>query len=280
MPNLKELEVGAMFWATPDPVAAIEEAKSLGVRCGQLGIPGDLPLQGAAAAWKAALDSGEFTVITAFCAYTGESYADIPTVEATVGFIPRATRAEREARTIEVSDFAAAAGIGGLGCHAGFVPEDPADPDYIAVRDLIRRICDHAAGHGQSFALETGQEPADQLLKFFEDVDRGNLGINFDPANLILYGTGDPIQALGLLGQHVISVHAKDGSWPPKDAPKALGIEMPLGQGAVGMEQFLAKLKQVGFTGPLNVEREIENRTQKLKDMKMGVALLRRLLGE
>ena len=117
-------------------------------------------------------------------------------------------------------------------------------------------------------------------MKFLEDVDRGNLGINFDPANLILYGTGDPIQALGLLGQHVISVHAKDGSWPPTDAPKALGIEMPLGQGAVGMEQFLAKLKQVGFTGPLNVEREIENRTQKLKDMKMGVALLRRLLGE
>lgn len=269
-----------MFWATPDPVAAIAEAKSLGVRCGQLGIPGDLPLRGAAGAWKAALDSEEFTVITAFCAYTGESYADIPTVEATVGFIPRATRAEREARTIEVSDFAAAAGIGGLGCHAGFVPEDPGHPDYIAVRDLIRRICDHAAGHGQTFALETGQEPADQMLKFFEDVDRGNLGINFDPANMILYGTGDPIQALGLLGQHVISVHAKDGSWPPKDAPKALGIEMPLGQGAVGMEQFLAKLKQVGFTGPLNVEREIENRTQKLEDMKMGVALLRRLLGE
>jgi len=76
----------------------------------------------------------------------------------------------------------------------------------------------------------------------------------------------------------VISVHAKDGSWPPKDSPKALGVEMPLGQGAVGMERFLAKLKHVGFTGPLNVEREIENRTQKLEDMKMGVALLRRLL--
>ncbi len=278
MPNLRTLEPGVMFWATPDPIAAIREAKSLGVRCGQLGIPGDLPLQGAAALWKAALESEQFTVITAFCGYTGESYADIPTVEATVGFIPRATRAEREARTIEVSDFAAAAGIGGLACHAGFVPENPADPDYIAVRDMIRRICDHAAGHGQTFALETGQEPADQLLKFFEDVHRSNLGINFDPANMILYGTGDPIQALGLLGRHVISVHAKDGSWPPKGSPKALGIEMPLGQGAVGMDLFLAKLKEVGFTGPLNVEREIEDRAQKLKDMKMGVALLRRLV--
>jgi len=278
MPNLKELEVGAMFWATADPVAAIREAKSLGVRCGQLGIPGDLALQGTAAAWKTALASEKFTVITAFCAYTGESYADIPAVEATVGYIPRSTRAEREARTIEVSDFAAEVGIGGLGCHAGFIPGDHTNPDYIAVRDLIRRVCDHAAGHGQTFALETGQEPAVQLLHFLEDVDRGNLGINFDPANMILYGTGDPIEALGLLGKHVISVHAKDGAWPPRDTPAALGVEMPLGKGAVGMERFLAKLKQVGFTGPLNVEREIEDHAQKLADMKAGVALLRGLL--
>ena len=139
MPNLNDLEVGAMFWATPDPLAAIREAKSLGVRCGQLGIPGDLPLRGSAAAWKTALKDEGFTVVTAFCAYNGESYADVPTVEKTVGFIPRATREEREARTIEVSDFAAAIGVGSIGCHAGFVPEDSNHPDYIAVRDLIRR---------------------------------------------------------------------------------------------------------------------------------------------
>jgi sugar phosphate isomerase/epimerase len=279
MPDLKELEVGAMFWATPDPLGAIREAKSLGVRCGQLGIPGDLPLEGAAGPWKAALKAEDFTLVTAFCAYTGESYADIPTVENTVGFMPPATRKEREARTKEVSDFAAAIGVRSIACHVGFVPHDTSDPEYTAVRDLVRRICDHAAGHGQTFALETGQEPADALLSFLKDVDRGNLGINFDPANMILYGTGDPIQALGLLGTHVISVHAKDGTWPPKGAPTALGTEMPLGQGAVGMEQFFGKLKEIGFTGPLNVEREIEDRKQKLEDMKMGVDLLNRLRG-
>jgi len=192
MQNLNKLEVGAMFWATADPLATIRETKSLGVRCGQLGVPGDLPLTGTAAAWKAALKAEDFTVITAFCAYTGESYADIPTVEKTVGFIPLATRDEREKRTIEVSDFAAAVGIRGIGCHVGFVPEDPSHPEYIAVRDLVRRICDHAASHGQTFALETGQEPAEALLKFFKDVDRGNLGINFDPANMILYGPAIP----------------------------------------------------------------------------------------
>src|SRR6185295_18507714 len=172
MPNLKQLEVGAMFWATPDPLAAIREAKSLGVRCGQLGVPGDLPIEGAAAAWKQALKAEDFTVITAFCAYTGESYADIPTVSQTVGFIPPFTRAEREARTLAVSDFASAIGVRSIGCHVGFVPEDATDPEYIAVRDLVRRICDHAASYGQTFAFETGQEPAENLLKFLKDVDR------------------------------------------------------------------------------------------------------------
>ena len=59
-----------------------------------------------------------------------------------------------------MSDFAAALGVKSIACHVGFVPEDPASPDYIEVRDLVRRICDHAASNGQTFALETGQEPA------------------------------------------------------------------------------------------------------------------------
>ena len=80
------------------------------------------------------------------------------------------------------------------------MPEDAQHPDYVAVRDVVRRVCDHAARHGQSFALETGQEPAEVLLRFIRDVDRPNLGINFDPANLILYGSGEPIAGVGDAG--------------------------------------------------------------------------------
>lgn len=279
MPVLKELEVGVMFWAGQDPVETIREVKSLGVRCGQLGVPGEMSLEGAAEAWKRALQQEEFQVVTAFCSYTGESYTDIPTVKDTVGFVPPATRAEREQRTKDVSHFAAAAGIRSIACHVGFVPEEAHDPEYVAVRDLVRRLSDHAAHHGQTFALETGQEPADALLKFFADVDRPNLGINFDPANLILYGTGDPIQALGLLGSHILTVHAKDGAWPPKNATSTLGIEKPLGQGAVGMEQFIAKLRQIGYTGTLHVEREgAAGPQERLADIRMGVALLNKLI--
>lgn len=264
-----------MFWADRDHIA---EIKGLGVRCGQLGIPGSMDLTTTAAAdWRAALEEQDFTLVTVFAAYNGESYADIPTVERTVGFIPRASREEREHRTLQVSDFAAALEVKSIACHVGFVPHDTAHPDYIAVRALVRRIADHAANHGQTFALETGQEPAPVLLHFLKDCERTNLGINFDPANMILYGTGDPIEALGVLGPHLLSVHCKDGDWPDKNSPGALGTEKPLGQGAVGMERFIAKLKEVGFKGPLNIEREAENQEQRIADMKMAVALLGKL---
>ncbi|HOL73655.1 MAG TPA: sugar phosphate isomerase/epimerase family protein [Bryobacteraceae bacterium] len=276
MQAVAEREVGLMFWAGGDPRETLCEVKSLGIRCGQLGVPGDMKLdEAAAAAWKEALAAEEFRLATVFAAYSGESYADIETVQKTVGFIPRATREERERRTYAVSDFAAALGVGSIACHIGFVPEDPANEDYQAVREMVRRVCDYAARHGQTFALETGQEPAHVLMRFLKDVDRPNLRVNFDPANMILYGTGDPIEALDVLGPVVISVHCKDGDWPAK--PGLLGVEKPLGQGSVGIERFIAKLKEIGYRGQLNIERETEDRAARLEDIRSAVALLNKL---
>ncbi|MBK9167371.1 MAG: sugar phosphate isomerase/epimerase [Bryobacterales bacterium] len=270
-----------MFWAGRGAIEVVRELKALGVRCGQMGIPGGMELTPAVAAdWKSALELGQFAVVTVFAAFNGEDYADAPTVARTVGFIPEATRAEREERMLAVSDFAAALGVGSIATHIGFVPEDESHPDYVAVRDLVRRVCDHAARHNQTFALETGQEPAPVLLRFFEDVARENLGINFDPANMIMYGTGDPIEALDVLQKHVISVHCKDGDWPAKGVEGALGVEYPLGEGKVGMERFLRKLKQIGYTGPLNIEREAEDSFVRLRDIRLGVELLERLRGQ
>ncbi len=277
MQILRDMEIGVMFWAGHDPGETLRELKSLGVRCGQMGIPGDMPLEGAAAAWRRALESEPFTIVTVFAAYSGESYADIPTVQRTVGFVPPATRAERELRTFAVSDFAAELGVPGIATHIGFVPEDRLSEDYLAVREVVRRVCDHAARHGQTFALETGQEPADALLDFLLAANRDNLHLNFDPANMILYGTGDPIAALGTLAQHVVTVHCKDGDWPPKGSPGALGEEKPLGQGSVGVERFIAKLKDIHYKGPLTIEREAHDPVQRLRDIQMGIRLLQRL---
>jgi sugar phosphate isomerase/epimerase len=270
MQHLTPLEPGVVFWGERDNLA---EIRSLGVRCGQLVTPGGMPLnRSTAEPWKA----DDFTLVAVFAAYEGEDYADIPTVQRTVGFVPPATRNARERRTIEVSEFAKLMNVGSIGCHIGCVPEDPEHPDYIGVRDVVRRICDHASRHGQTFALETGQEPAAVLLRFIHDVDRPNLRINFDPANMILYGSGDPIDALRAVGDLVVSVHAKDGDWPPQ-VPGALGKERPLGQGSVGMERFVATLRQIGYRGPLSVEREIEDQQERLRDVAMGISLLRRL---
>jgi sugar phosphate isomerase/epimerase len=272
------MEIGVMFWAGRDPYETIQELKSWGVRCGQMGIPGDMPLEGAAAHWKRALADEDFRVGTVFAAYIGESYADIPTVRQTVGFVPPATRAERELRTLAVADFAAALGVSGIATHIGFVPEDQASEEYVAVREMVRRVCDHAARHGQMFALETGQESAPALLEFLLAAKRANLRINFDPANMILYGTGDPTAALDTLAPHVLTVHCKDGDWPPKDSPGALGEERPLGQGAVGIERFIAKLKEIGYKGPLTIEREATDPVRRQRDIEAGVVLLRRLV--
>jgi L-ribulose-5-phosphate 3-epimerase len=277
MQVLKDMEIGVMFWGGGDPAVTVSEQKAFGVRCGQMGIPGDADLSNATE-WKKTLDDENFTVVTLFAAYQGESYADIPTVQRTVGFIPPATRAEREARTLAVSDMAAQLGVPGIATHVGFVPEDTRDEHYIVVREMVRRVCDHAAKHGQTFALETGQESADTLLDFFLDVNRENLRINFDPANMILYGTGDPIAALGVLQQHVVTVHCKDGDWPPKNVAGALGTERPLGQGAVGMKRFIAKLREIRYKGPLCIEREVHDKAERARDIQAAVALLQKLV--
>lgn len=270
------MQLGVMFWAGRDPSLTLSELTSLGFQAGQLGIPGNLNLS-SAAEWKQAARAAGFTIHTVIAAYEGESYEDIPAVEETVGFVPPATRHTREARTLAISDFAAELGVPGIGTHIGFLPDDTR-PNYVAVRDTVRRVCDHAAKNNQTFALETGQESAEALLDFLRQVDRPNLGINFDPANMILYGTGDPMDALDVLGKHIITVHAKDGDWPPADVQGALGMERPLGQGAVGMERFIAKLKAIGYDGLVAIEREAKNPAQRLSDIEQGAKLLRSLL--
>ncbi len=270
-------EPGVMIWAERDEA---QTPMDLGVKYAQLGVPGGMQLtETAAKEWRETLQETSVTVVTVFAAYDGEDYADIPTVQRTVGFIPPATRASREARTLAVSDFAARLGVKSIACHIGFVPEDATHPDYVAVRGMVRRVCDHAAKHGQTFALETGQEAAEVLLHFIADVARPNLRINFDPANLILYGTGEPIAALRQLAPLVVSVHCKDGDWPAAGVPGALGRERALGEGSVGIRRFVETLRELGFPGPLNVEREAEDPQERLRDMARGVELLRTLTG-
>ena len=279
--QLEPLQVGVMFWTGGElgvegtPFEIVQMVKGLGVTCGQLGIhPGANLTPIAIESWSQALEKQNFTVTAVFPAFRGQSSADIPAVQKTVGFVPPATRGEREKRTYECSDFAKTLGIAEVATHIGFVSEDRDHPDYLAVRDLVRRVCDHCRRNGQSFGLETGQESATALRNFIRDVDRANLGVNFDPANMILYGSGEPLEALEILKEWVISVHCKDALWPEEKG--IWGTEVPLGQGDVGMDRYIGKLKGFGYRGSLSIERESTGEKQRA-DIREAIALLERL---
>lgn len=195
-------------------------------------------------------------VTVVFAGFEGESYADIPTVERTIGLVPQETRAARVAELKEIADFAHLMGVDAVGLHLGFVPHDRTSADYQDVLKVTRDICDYAAKNGQAIHLETGQEPADVLLAFMQDMERDNLFINFDPANMILYGCGEPIPALKTLGKYVRSIHCKDATWSDKPGD-TWGAEVALGKGAVDFAAYLKTLNEIGYTGPLTIEREI-----------------------
>lgn len=277
MLGLEDLEIGLMFWATDDARKTLRQVKQFGVRAGQLGFPGELSLDGAAEKWDEALTAEHFTAVTAVCSYVGELYQDVPAVQRTVGLVPEETRVQRVSRTKAVSDVARKLGIDSVACHIGFISHDFGSSSYAGIRDVARDICDYCGKNGQSFTLETGQEPAKVLLQFIADVKRKNLKINFDPANMILYGTGDPVEALGVLGKHVISVHCKDGDWPPVDLPAALGVEKPLGEGSVDFPAFISQLKEIGYRGVLSIEREEPEERKRAADIRKAVSLLQRL---
>jgi len=212
-----------------------------------------------------------------FGGFEGESYADIPTCQRTVGLVPPESRAARTVEMKEIADFARVLGVDAVGLHLGFIPHDTSDPLYQEVVGVTREICDHCADNGQRFHLETGQETADGLLEFLGHVGRDNLFVNFDPANMILYGSGEPIAALRKVGRYVRSVHCKDATWSDRPG-ETFGAEVPLGQGAVGMESFLRTLDELGYTGPLTIEREIPQEPARQKEeIGAGIRLLNEL---
>jgi sugar phosphate isomerase/epimerase len=235
----------------------LEVAHDLGVPTIQLHAPHQATrTQANADAFLKRLAGYGINLTCVFCGFEGESYADIPTVANTVGLVPPATRAARTKELKEIADFAKLLGCNCVGLHIGFVPHDRSLPLYQEVLSVARDVCDHCAKNGQALHLETGQETADDLVAFIQDVERKNLFINFDPANMILYGTGEPIAALKKVGRYVKSIHCKDGKWA-KNPGQEWGQEVPLGEGDVGMDNYLLTLKEIGYDGPLTIEREI-----------------------
>jgi sugar phosphate isomerase/epimerase len=233
----------------------------------------------AAREFLAKCQAAGITITAVFGGFDGESYASIAETARTVGLVPEATRAARVREMKEISDFTKQLGCEAVALHIGFVPEDRKGTSYQNLLKVTRDLLDHVAQNGQRLHLETGQETADHLLEFIADVQRDNLFINFDPANMILYGTGDPIAALKKVGKLVRSVHCKDGTWAPaSERGVGWGRETPLGEGDVGIENYLRTLQEIGYSGPLTIEREIpQDRAKQKADVGAAVRLLETL---
>ena len=256
----------------------IEVAHELGVPTIQLHAPAKETRTAAnAEKFLAYLNQLGITLTAVFGGFEGESYADIPTVVETVGIVPPAMRAARVQEMKEIADFAHMLQCDVVALHLGFIPHDKSDPLYGEVVEVTRDILDHCKNNNQNLHLETGQETATGLLEFIGNVERDNLFINFDPANMILYGTGEPIEALRQVGSLVRSVHCKDATWADNPGVE-WGAEVPLNDGAVGMEDYLRTLDAIGYTGPLTIEREISEDPERQKtEIGNAVSLLTQL---
>ncbi|MCO8124850.1 sugar phosphate isomerase/epimerase [Stieleria sp. TO1_6] len=255
--------------------------KELGVPTIQLHAPHPSKRdQANAEALKKQLDEMNVRCTAVFGGFEGESYADIPTVAETIGLVPPATRPSRLAEMFQISDFAKWLGCDTVALHLGFIPHDTKDPHYEPIVAATCKLCDYCKSNGQFLHLETGQETAEGLLEFIAAVGADNLKINFDPANMILYGTGEPIEALRSLSHHVRSVHCKDGTWSKKPG-ETWGAEVPLGEGDVNMRKYLETLHEIGYTGPLTIEREIpEDPLRQKQEIGAAIELLSQLRSE
>ncbi len=193
----------------------------------------------------------------------------------TIGVVPRATRAARMGALKQTSDFAQRLNIPNVQTHCGFIPENPRDPLYEETVKAIAELADYCAGNGQHFLMETGQETPTTMLRTIKDASRPNLGVGLDTANLILYGKANPVDAVELIGPYVRSIHAKDGKWPTD--PERLGEEVVIGRGIVDFAGVFTKLKKLGYTGAVTIERETSG-PQQIEDVKAEKIYLERVL--
>jgi len=214
--------------------------------------------------------------ITAFwCGYGPPTRFDFYEGPITVGLVPAPYRLARMETLIKAGTFAHKIGVTDVVTHAGFIPENPNDPDYAGTISALKEIARRYQPTGQYLLFETGQETPITLLRTIQDMGMENVGVNLDPANLILYGKANPVDALDTIGKWVRGVHAKDGNYPTDG--RYLGEETALGKGRVDFPRFIAKLKALGYDGAITIEREISGEEQ-IKDILDAKAVLEKLL--
>ncbi len=270
----KPLRLGLIIGIGKDPDAAMGKVHDLGLPTCQ--VFADELQPELVGRLRQALDKYRIEATSLVVGGPGKEVWDFYQGPLTIGLVPRETRDARVAHIKKASDFAKQCGIPAVQTHCGFIPENPNDPVYKETVTAIREVAGYCKCNSQNFRYETGQETPITLVRAILDVGLDNQGVNFDLANLILYGKANPVDAIELLGPYVQGIHAKDGLWPTN--PKELGKEVPIGEGKVDFPRIIARLKELNYRGAVTIEREISGPKQ-VEDVRAAKAYLEKLIG-
>jgi sugar phosphate isomerase/epimerase len=213
------------------------------------------------------------TFVSGMMGTIGEDYTTLETIRRTGGVVPDGTWAGNWKSFEANADLAGRLGLKLVTFHAGFLPHEKTDPSFAKLQDRLRRTADLFQARGITLGMETGQETADTLAAFLRQLDHKGVGVNLDPANILLYDKGDPVAAARMLGPWLKQVHLKDAV--RTKVPGTWGEEVVLGTGQVDWKGFFAALPAAGFTGNLCIEREAG--TQRVADIRAAREYVERL---
>ncbi len=236
------------------PQELIAKLQVTGVRRVQLALD---PLREAPGVWGATANlfqEADITIVSGMFGCLGEDYSTLDTIRDTGGIAPDATWDQNQKNIQATVELAKQLGLKLVTFHAGFLPHDERDPNFTKLKQRLSEVAELFGTHGIALGLETGQETAPVLLELLQKLNRPNLGVNFDPANMLLYDKGNPIAALRTLGPWIRQVHIKDARCTK--VPGTWGEEVVAGTGEVDWRAFFTTLQQVGFRGDLCIERE------------------------
>lgn len=256
-----------------DPQDLVTKLQATGIQRVQLALD---PLRESPNVWgeaPALFQRKGITIVSGMFGCVGEDYTTLESIQATGGIAPDSTWAQNRKNIQATAVLAQKLGLKLITFHAGFLPHEEKDPRSAGLRQRLIEIADVFAARNIMLALETGQETAAVLLDFLQKLTRPNVGVNFDPANMILYDKGNPIAALRTLGPWIRQVHVKDAR--RTKAPGTWGEEVAAGTGEVDWRAFFAALDQVGFKGDLCIEREAGN--QRVADIRAARELVEKL---
>ena len=269
----KPMRLGLIIGIGQDPESAIRKVHDLGLPTCQAHVGSFEEELGRRL--RAALDQYGIEATSLVVGGPGAEVYDFYQGPLTIGLVPSATRVTRIEHIKRASDFAKKFGLPAVQTHCGFIPENPNDPVYKETVEAIREVASYCKRNSQDFRYETGQETPITLLRTLQDVGLDNQGVNFDVANLILYGKSNPVDAIEILGPYVQGIHAKDGLWPTD--PKNLGKEVPIGQGKVDFPRIIRRLKEMNYRGAITIEREVSGPRQ-IEDVRRAQVFLEELI--